>query len=372
MRLREAINTFRGHRVPNLSLIGRKKWWFLLSGVLVAVSLGGLIFRGLNLSIEFEGGALLRYPNRTGVSTEDVRSTMARFGRSQAEVQVLGEGEITVRTQTLNTLGDRREALLSALARQAGVRPKSININAVGPTWGSQISRKALQGLLIFLVMVTIYISLRFEWKMALAAQGALLHDLIITAGIYALVGREVTPATVIAVLTILGFSLYDTVVIFDKVKENTDSLAMVSRETYSGAVNTSLNQTLMRSVNTSVVALLPILALLLFGGETLKDFAFALFVGLASSTYSSIFLASPLLAVLKEREPRYAQIRARAARTAGRSKLRPVPAPRAQEGVTEERLEPVSVSASARPGSRPGSQVQRRKKKPPQKRRRR
>jgi preprotein translocase subunit SecF len=149
---------------------------------------------------------------------------------------------------------------------------------------------------------------------MAASAQVALLHDLVITAGIYALVGRTVSPATVIAILTILGYSLYDTVVIFDKVRENTgESLAAVSRDTYSGVVNTSLNQVLMRSVNTSLVVLLPILSLLLFGGATLKDFAFALFVGVGSGTYSSIFVASPILAVLKEREPKYQQIRARA-----------------------------------------------------------
>src|SRR5207237_3682619 len=175
-----------------------------------------------------------------------------------------------------------------------------------------------------------LYIAFRFEWKMAISAQAALLHDLIITAGIYALVGREVTPETVIAILTILGYSLYDTVVIFDKVKENTQSLALVSRDTYSGVVNLSLNETLMRSVNTSLVVLLPIRSLRLFGGDTLKDFAFALCVGVASGTYSSIFIASPMLALLKEREPRYQQIRTRALRAASRGKpaLRSVSAP--------------------------------------------
>ena len=197
----------------------------------------------------------------------------------------------------------------------------------MSPTWGGTISRKALQGLVVFLVLVTLYISFRFELKMAAAALAALAHDLIITAGIYALVGREVTPATVIAILTIMGYSLYDTVVIFDKIQENTESPALVSRETYSGVANLSLNETFMRSVNTSLVVLLPIGALLLFGGETLKDFAFALFVGVALGAYSSIFLAAPVLALLKEREPRYRQIRSRAAARAARPGLRPVPA---------------------------------------------
>ncbi|MDP9296821.1 MAG: protein translocase subunit SecF, partial [Actinomycetota bacterium] len=227
--------------------------------------------------------------------------------------------------------------------------PDSVNITDVGPTWGSQISRKMLEGLIIFLVLVTLYIAFRFEWKMAIGAQAALLHDLIITAGIYALVGREVTPATVIAILTILGYSLYDTVVIFDKVKENTESLAMVARDTYSGVVNTSLNQTLMRSVNTSLVVLLPILSLLLFGGDTLKDFAFALFIGVASGAYSSVFVASPILAVLKEREPRYQQIRAKAMRGGtGKAGLRSVKPQAALLGDTGGELEPAAVSTAA------------------------
>src|SRR5207249_5275573 len=194
--------------------------------------------------------------------------------------------------------GDERARLLNQLTAQAGTTTSEIVINDVGATWGAQISKKAVQGLIVFLILVTIYIPLRFEWKMAVSALIALAHDLIITAGIYALVGREVTPETVIAILTILGYSLYDTVVIFDKVKENTESVALVAKETYSGVVNMSLNQTLMRSVNTSLVVLFPIGALLLFGGQTLKDFAFALFIGVASGTYSSIFVAAPILAL--------------------------------------------------------------------------
>jgi preprotein translocase subunit SecF len=202
--------------------------------------------------------------------------------------------------------------------------------------------------LVIFLVLVTLYITLRFELKMAAGALIALAHDLIITAGIYALVGREVTPETVIAILTILGYSLYDTVVIFDKVKENTESAAMVARDTYSGVVNTSLNQTLMRSVNTSLVVLLPIGALLLFGGQTLKDFAFALFIGVASGAYSSIFIAAPVLALFKEREPRYQQIRARAAARGTRPGLRTETSrrPAAQPADDEMELEPATLVA--------------------------
>jgi preprotein translocase subunit SecF len=218
----------------------------------------------------------------------------------------------------------------------------------VGPTWGRTISRKAITALVVFLVLVTLYITIRFDMKMAAGALIALVHDLIITAGVYALVGREVSPETVIAILTIMGYSLYDTVVIYDKVKENTELAAVVARDTYSGVVSTSLNQVLMRSVNTSLVVLLPIGALLLFGGETLKDFAFALFVGTAVGAYSSIFVAAPVLALLKEREPRYQQIQARARARAARPGLRvatPTPAGRAGE----RELEPAGSVAAAR-----------------------
>ena len=239
------------------------------------------------------------------------------------------------------------DQLRAALARAAGISPNQINEEDVGPTWGSTISRKMIIGLIVFVILVTMYISVRFEVKMAAGALVALAHDLIITAGVYALVGREVTPETVIAILTILGYSLYDTVVIFDKVKENTESSAMVARDTYSGVVNSSLNQTLMRSVNTSLVVLLPIGALLLFGGQTLKDFAFALFIGVASGTYSSIFVAAPILALLKEREPRFQQIKARAEARAARPGLRAAAARRplaTLEAEREEELEPAGT----------------------------
>jgi len=608
VRFREAINTFRGHRAPHLNIISRRNWWFALPGFFILLSLVGLFARGLNFSIDFNGGALLTFPDKTGISAGRVHSVLARFGRSDAEVQVVagqGGAEISVRTRSLNDLGgppqtqftypntagistddikailaefgitgarikatgsivtvvtkpvselgkstdvvffykpatanltasqvqttlanlghpatgvtaaggmivvqtqpftpptpaptpsasasagatpsaspsakasaspsvspsagatpsstpaptasptpapatkkdaiaalakqagidasavefrnlssvdrdqlvaalasqagaapadvktkalggDERARLLTQLADQAGVGTADINIQDVGPTWGAQISQKAVQGLIIFLILVTVYIAFRFEWKMALAAQTALLHDLIITAGIYALVGREVTPATVIAILTILGYSLYDTVVIFDRVKENTESIALVGREGYSNVVNLSLNETLMRSVNTSLVVLLPILSLLLFGGSTLKDFAFALFIGVASGTYSSIFIASPTLALLKEREPRYQQIRARALGRATRPALRTVPRQAALRDTGDGEIQPAAAAAgggtaggagaagAARPARRPqasgggrpaGSKPKKKKKTTAAKRRRR
>jgi len=347
MGIRRGLEVFRGYRVPHLRIIEHRRWWFMLSGFFVLLSVVGLLARGLTLSIDFEGGALIKYPDHSGATVAEVRGVLAKYGRGDAEIQIVNGNEVSIRTGTLSaqglgatpsttpaaspsptlqspavtgkartpsttpaaspsptpespTPGTARTPMLADLAKQAGISVNEINITDVGPTWGAQISSKALKGLVIFLVLVTVYIAFRFEWKMAVSAQTALIHDIIITVGIYALVGREVTPATVIAFLTILGYSLYDTVVIFDKVKENTESTALVARDTYAGVVNISL------------VVLLPIASLLLFGGDTLKDFAFALFIGVTSGTYSSIFVASPLLAVTKERERKYRQLRDR------------------------------------------------------------
>jgi preprotein translocase subunit SecF len=352
MNVREGIATFRGHRVPHIDFMGKKRWWFAISGAAIVASLIGLIFIGLNFSIAFKGGALLQYPNRSGATVPQIESVLSKYGRGgpDSTVEILGSNQVNIRTGSLTDLGLRADQLRADLARQAGINSNEINEQDVGPTWGSTISRKALLGLVVFLILVSGYISLRFEPKMAASALVALGHDLIITAGVYALVGREVTPETVIAILTILGYSLYDTVVIFDKIKENTESPALVARETYSGVVNISLNQTLMRSVNTSLVVLLPIGSLLLFGGQTLKDFAFALFIGVASGTYSSIFVASPVLALLKEREPRYQQIRARAEVRTARPGLRSVPAGEAAPAVasTRQGLQPTADGTTA------------------------
>jgi len=449
VNIRQAVNTFRGHRVPHLNLIAHKRWWFALSGLFIVLSFVGLIARGLNFSIEFKGGSLLQFPNTSGGSVKDYQAIMSRFGVTDAEVEQIGGGSCPVgcvQIKTKRSLTDlgvtaaapspsvapsasasaqasasasasgsaspsaspsatasasasasptvapsptvpptfEADLLKAALARRAGISVNDINGQEVSATWGSTISRKALVALIVFLLLVSLYIALRFEWKMAAGALVALAHDLIITAGIYALVGREVTPETVIAILTILGYSLYDTVVIFDKVKENTETASLVAREGYSNVVNMSLNQTLMRSVNTSLVVLLPIGALLLFGGATLKDFAFALFIGVASGTYSSIFIAAPVLALLKEQEPRYQSIRAKAESRSARPSLRAVPAGRGLgEGLRE--LEPAGVAArpgeertaasGATPtGTRPRSGGQKKKKKPqgkPKRRRR-
>jgi preprotein translocase subunit SecF len=353
VRFRRGMRLFRGQEEFHLDIVGRRRWWFAISGALIVISIVGLFTPGLNLGIDFTGGALLEYPNRSGARTEAIKSELARLRQGDAVVQVVEGDLVSVRT---GSLGADRADVLEALADQAGIETGDISVTDIGPKWGQQISAKALQGLLIFLVLVSIYIAFRFEWKMALAALVALFHDLVITAGIYALTGFEVTPETVIAILTILGYSLYDTVVIFDKVQENTESLSLVARETYAGAVNLSLNQVLMRSLNTSVVVLLPVGALMIFGGETLQSFAFALFVGLVLGAYSSVFLASPVLAVLKEREPKLAEIRARVARRA----IQPVPS----EGAAEQAPAAVGAAVTPRPNAARPSTVRRRPKK--------
>jgi preprotein translocase subunit SecF len=367
VNLRRAIGLFRGQREFHMDIIGKRRWWFLISGALLVVSGLGLLLRGVNLGIDFQGGALLAYPNERGLTSEEIQEALASMGRDDAVVQLADDGrEVTVRTESL---GEDRAEVLTALSDQAGLSASEITVEDVGPRWGQQISAKALQGFMIFLIVVTIYLAFRFELKMAVGALATMFHDLVITAGIYALVGREVTPETVIAILTILGYSLYDTVVIFDKIKENTESLSLVARETYSGAVNLSLNQVFMRSVNTSLATLLPVGALLLFGGETLKNFAFALFVGIGIGTYSSVFVAAPVLAVLKEREPRLAQIRERATRREPRPALRAVPA----EGPSDDGEETlVRAAAGTRTPTVTRQPVRRKPKKKPRSKRRR
>jgi preprotein translocase subunit SecF len=252
--------------------------------------------------------------NALGPVAKVVQLTTGQSGRSGEAKQVVVQTESLTSAQ----IADVR----AKLARVTGVQPNQVSNSVVGSKWGSTVTRKALIALAVFLAVIIVYVSLRFDFKMAMSAIIALVHDLVITAGVYALARFEVTPATIIGLLTILGYSLYDTVVVFDKVRENTGELSSMSRITYSEAANRAVNQTLVRSLNTSLTSLLPIFSLLvvgafLLGAETIKDLALALFVGVAAGTYSSIFIATPFLALWKETEPRNIQLRARVARLA-------------------------------------------------------
>ena len=379
MNLHHAIATYRGHTIPRFRFIERRNVWFAFSGVLIVLSLIGLLFKQFNLSIDFEGGAQLQYTFTTALTVQDVSGVLSDNGHSDSEVQIANGDTIVIRTSTLTDDADGGDAVLDALAEQAGIPRADISQQDVGPTWGREISKKALSGLFFVLLAIALYISVRFEWKMALGAMIALVHDVVITAGLYALVGRQVTPATVIAILTILGFSLYDTVVIYDKIKENSETSAMVTRLGYDGTVNLSLNQVLMRSVNTSLVVLLPILSLLFIGGDTLKDFAFAMFVGVTIGTYSSVFVAAPVLTVLKGREDRYRQMEARrqVRDTRRQRPTKAAPAPEHDEEREEAVTVPAAASAAAatRTTARTGGPSRPRpksKRKPPAKRKRR
>jgi preprotein translocase subunit SecF len=383
MSFRRAFDTFRGYRHPEFDIVQRRRRWFILSGVVIAISIIALFWNGLNLSIDFTGGSLIEYRPANDVTVDQVRGLLAQspYDRGDAEIQLVGGNQISIRTTALTDLSaGERTQLFDQLAKQAGISADDISAQVVGPTWGEQISRQALIGLIIVLLAITAYITFRFEWKMAIGAMAAMVHDVLITAGVYALTGREVSPPTVIAILTILGFSLYDTVVIFDKVKENTESTALLGKDTYEGVANYSMNQVLMRSINTSLVVILPIFSLLLFGGATLKDFAFAMLIGVVTGAYSSIFIATPILVILKEREPRYQQLRARLQSRRGDRRLRAVPQPVEEAAEEEREAQPAAVAAAAggsRTNNRAGQGSSSRsrpksKRRPPAKRRRR
>ena len=304
------------HERTNYDFVGPKKKWFTFSAVLILIGLATLGIRGLDLGIEFKGGTSWEVKvNDKRPTVDSVGDAVEAAGLVDPGVQLLGRPPDTVRVESKRATIEVQEKVRAALAAYANAQPVDVSINDVGPSWGGEVSGKAVRALMIFFLVIAAYLSLRFEPKMAIAAIAAVVHDIFITVGAYAISGFPVTPATVISFLTILGFSLYDTVVVFDKVDENVAGIGATGRETYSGVVNRSMNEVLMRSLNTSITAVLPVLSLLLVGAylfeaTTLKDFALALLIGLITGVYSSLFIATPLLAVLKEREPRYTAIR--------------------------------------------------------------
>ena len=304
----------------SIDIIGKKKRWYAFSGLLVVLSFAALTLQGLHLGIEFKGGASYTV-TKSGANLNLALEALTQAGiPGEPIVQSVGNDKIRIQTGSLTNA--QSTALQDALSAKYGVTLDSIDTQIIGPSWGKEITRKALYGLIGFIVVVLLYLAMAFEPKMAISAIIAVIHDVFITVGIYALVGFDVTPATVIGFLTILGYSLYDTVVVFDKIRENTRSITATGKSTFSQAANLGVNQTLVRSMNTSLIALLPVGSILfvgagLLGAGTLKDLSLALFIGLATGTYSSIFIAPPILATLREREP---AMQALAKRVAARS----------------------------------------------------
>ena len=296
---------YRGE--TSIEIIGRRRRWYAISAIFIMLSIAALSMQGLHLGIEFKGGSSFTV-TKVGAKVDDARAAIATVGiPGESIIQTIGNDKIRVQTGALDTV--QNNAVQDALAAKFSVPVESIDTQIVGPSWGKEITRKALYGLFGFLICVMLYLAMAFEPKMAVAAIAAVVHDVFITVGIYALVGFDVTPATVIGFLTILGYSLYDTVVVFDKIRENTRTITASSKSTYSQATNLAVNQTLVRSMNTSLIALLPVGSILfvgagLLGAGTLKDLSLALFIGLAVGTYSSIFIAPPVLAQLREKEP--------------------------------------------------------------------
>jgi preprotein translocase subunit SecF len=311
----------------SIDFVGRRRRWYAVSAVLLAIAIIGLGLRGLNLGLEFTGGSEFRVSNAQVSSDYEAtaRDAVASQGDAQ-EAKVTKLGDDTVRVQTVKLDDRESEQVRAALADAFGVNESQVSATFIGPSWGASVSQQALRALVVFLILVALVMAVYFRtWKMSVAALVALAHDMVFTVGIYALSGFEVSPATMIGFLTVLGYSLYDTVVVFDKVRENTTLAFANRRSSYAGAANLAVNQTLVRSINTTVVALLPISAILFvgftrLGPGTLLDLALALFIGMAVGAYSSIFIATPLLVSMRQREPEVVKLAKQAAKHRRRS----------------------------------------------------
>lgn len=372
------------HGETNIDFLGKRRIWFAISGVLLIASLlllpfrpsdtpcGGF-FNGLTCGIEFKGGVSVNAdvpddgPLGDASDLEviaEVEEAAAGVGAVDPRVQVATDGDgrsVIVQSGELENPA-QQDRLVDAVVNATGTDTAN-DIEQISSSWGGEITSKAINALIVFIVVVSIFLTVKFEWKMALASMIAMFHDLIITAGIYAAVGFEVTPSTVIAILTILGYSLYDNVVVFDKVEEDTSMLAATGKMTYQGAANQAMNEVFMRSLNTAVSTLLPVGTLLfigagLLGATTLKDLALALFIGLLAGAYSSMFVATPILALLKEREPKYRNVREKLdrdrTRRATAAAATPAVADGPQEPVTPAPTRARSGSSSASTSKRP------------------
>jgi preprotein translocase subunit SecF len=353
-----ANRLYRGE--ANLNIVGKRRLWFGVAGGVVAVSILALIIFGFKPGIEFSGGNEFQVPVRAGslAQVEQVVTDAVHEVLPDAQIhtgQQIGDGSGAVYSVRTATLSDTQTTQVhEQIASKLGLETDEVIGSRVSASWGEQVSQQALTSLVIFLIAVTAYLSVRFEWRMAAAAVASLVFNLIATAAVYSIVGFEVSPATVIGFLTILGFALYDVVVVFDKVQENTRGITGKSNETYAEATNLALNQTFMRSINTSLVALLPVGGLLfigagLLGAGTLKDLGLVLFIGMGMAVYSSLFFAAPFLVWLKEMEPAIANHTKRVLARRAAPKVA-AEAPAQKTGAPAPALAAVAPKAGAKP----------------------
>jgi len=289
------------HGETSFDFIGKRNIWFIASAVVIGIGIFSLVTQGLNLGIDFKGGVAWTVKTRNP-SVSSMRDAVRPFGLGEAQIQTTGNDTIKIESKHLSQA--KQDEVTAAVAKEAKVPAEQVSVTEVGPSWGKAVTNKARTALIVFFILIAAYISFRFEWKMAVSAIVAVIHDILVTVGIYSLSRFEVTPATVVAFLTILGYSLYDTIVVFDRVKENERRIAAAGLGA-ADLVNISTNQVLMRSLNTSLSALLPVMSLLvvgawLLGQVTLLEFALALLIGMLTGAYSSIFIATPVFGILK------------------------------------------------------------------------
>jgi preprotein translocase subunit SecF len=337
----------------SINFVSRQKLWYTISAAILVISLFALIFRGLNFSVEFKGGSLFTVPATPAVTQTTLSQVVENNGGTNptiTEIKPFNGKAPSWQVQTSQLSTTQSLKIQSSIAQRFDMPSGNVSITTVGSSWGSQVTQKATEALIAFLIVIVIYLSITFEWRMAASAFVALAHDIVITVGVYALTGFQVSPATIIGLLTILGYSLYDTVVVFDKVRENTAPILGTRKSNYSQAANLALNQTLVRSINTSLTALLPVAAILvvgtlLLGNGELKDLSLVLFVGMLSGTYSSICIATPVLADLKERQPQYQQLARQVA-------LREAGGRAAQRRAKAAQASTASVSVAGQPGT--------------------
>ena len=330
----------------------------IVSGVIILAGVAGLLTSGLNLSIDFQGGTVWEIP-ASGYTADDAEAVLAEFDKADdTKIQVVsdpdGDELLKVQAEQADDI-DESQAIASAFAEDAGIDVNDISTNTVGPSWGEQITRDAAKALVVFLVVVSLYISWQLEWRMAVSALTAVVHDILLTVGIYAIFQFPVTPATVISFLTILGYSLYDTIVVYDRVRENAARYDRAGTYTYTAIVRRSLNQVFMRSMNTTISSILPVGSILVIGGyimgqDVMLEFALALFIGMIAGTYSSVFVAAPMVAKLKEREETYARIRRRATERGLLDVAEHIPVDFGAAAATAS--EPVGASVTASPAA--------------------